>query len=183
VSPEQAPPAAPAAEGELAPAAAEGELAPPAEGELAPAASVVWRQWDHRLEGLADRYPWLVPDASFQRCCLGMLVLVVLALAIHNAARISAAEAIPFHRAVTIASGLLLALLVQIMMLPGGVAALGVAAVGNSVLLLLCLRRAYELSLPAAFGSLLVFLAETGLVVAFVHLLDRTFRSMGTTAQ
>ena len=186
VSPEPAPPAVTApADTPAEPAAADEptEAEPAAADEPAPAANIVWRQWDQRLQGLADRYPWLVPEASFQRFCLGVLILVLLALAVHNAARISAAEAPPFHRAVTIAAGLLVVVLLQLMMLPGSGAALVAAVLGNATLLLLSLRRAYELSLLAAFGSLLVFVAETGLALALVHLLDRTFRSMGTTVQ
>lgn len=134
---------------------------------------------DRRLRALDDRFPWLAPTESFQWVSLGVTLFALLSLAIHFAARLSATELLGFGRATLIAAWIMLAGFVQVAIVPDASPALALAVVVNAVMLLLCFRFVYDLSVPAAGLAVFLFAIESGLGLALLRLIDATLRSIG----
>jgi hypothetical protein len=169
-----APPAAPGVETSPAPVAAPDDA--PAEPEGPHRTRALW---DSRLHAFEAAFPWLVPKTGAEWFSLGLTTFVLLAVAVHIAARLSATDRLGFGRAIMLASWFLVSTLLQVALVPNHAAGVALVLLANVGVAVALFQFAYGLSTSAAGLAVFLLGLETGLCFAILRLTDATFKNMG----
>jgi hypothetical protein len=106
-------------------------------------------------------------------------LFALLSFALHLAVRLCAAERRGFGRSAGMSLALLVAVVVQLVLLPDGLVPLLLAMVGNGAALAYGMRKVYGLSLAPACVAVGLLALQGGALFFVLRVLDTALRALG----
>lgn len=135
----------------------------------------------YRLEQMDRMYPWLAPSDKIQGISLGVLLLALLALALHLSVKLVATDPPSFARSMGLSSLLLVLVAAEAALVPDGPQAVPLALGVNALLAALGVKAFHRVSLLSACAALLMFAVQVLLGYGVLELIDAMLRSVGHT--